>query len=219
MANQKRPTASQLRYLLVMREADTDGAVHSVDVARILGVKKPSVYSVMNAFSEAGWIRKGRYGAAVFTEEGRKLSDRYAAACRTIETILSAHFPSLTDIGAVACTLLSALSDEGIDALAKGQIPTPGEQSDAPTKGQAPTPGEQSDAPAKGQVPVHGELSDAPAKGQVPAHGELSDAPAKGQVPAQGEQKTSEALSGAPEEPDIQSEQKINRKRDRVWQL
>ena len=204
MANQKRPTASQLRYLLVMREADTDGAVHSVDVARILGVKKPSVYSVMNAFSEAGWIRKGRYGAAVFTEEGRKLSDRYAAACRTIETILSAHFPSLTDIGAVACTLLSALSDEGIDALAKGQIPTPGEQSDAP---------------AKGQVPVHGELSDAPAKGQVPAHGELSDAPAKGQVPAQGEQKTSEALSGAPEEPDIQSEQKINRKRDRVWQL
>ena len=118
MANQKRPTAAQLRYLLVMREVLEDGAVHSVDVARALGVRKPSVYSIMNAFSEAGWIEKDRYGAAVFTEEGERLSERYAAACHAVEGALTEHFPTLSDVRSVACTLLSEISDESLDTLA-----------------------------------------------------------------------------------------------------
>lgn len=125
MANQKRPTAAQLRYLLVMREVSEDGAVHSVDVARALGVRKPSVYSIMNAFSEAGWIEKGRYGAAVFTEEGRRLLNRYASACYAVEDALTAHFPTLSDVRAVACTLLSELSDESLDALAGAETQAP----------------------------------------------------------------------------------------------
>ena len=118
MANRKRPTAAQLRYLLVMREISEDGTVRSADVARALGVRKPSVYSIMNAFSEAGWIEKGRYGAAVFTEEGRRLLNRYASACYAIEDALTAHFPPLSDVRAVACTLLSELSDESLETLA-----------------------------------------------------------------------------------------------------
>lgn len=118
MANSKRPTAAQLRYLLVMREVEEEGAVHSVDVARALGVRKPSVFSVMNTFSEAGWIEKDRYGAAVFTKEGARLTDRYAAACHVTEAALLAQFPGLSDPRTVACTLLSELPEESLELLA-----------------------------------------------------------------------------------------------------
>lgn len=124
MANSKRPTAAQLRYLLVMREVKKGDAVHSVDVARALGVRKPSVCSVMNAFSEAGWIEKGRYGAAIFTEEGERLSERYAAACRVTEEALTAHFPDLADVRTVACALLSELSEASLDTLVASESAT-----------------------------------------------------------------------------------------------
>lgn len=72
-------TAANIRYLLVINELDkNDGVgVRSVDIARQLGVKKPSVHTMINTLCEKGFAAKEKYEEIHLTPEGRKLAAQY----------------------------------------------------------------------------------------------------------------------------------------------
>lgn len=52
MTNRRTLTASNIRYLLTMKELDRDGCgVRCVDLASALNLSKPSVHNMMDTFS------------------------------------------------------------------------------------------------------------------------------------------------------------------------
>ena len=105
-------SSAHLRYLLVIdRLSEEGGAVSSVEVARALGVKKPSVARMLETLQEKGLAEKERYGKIALTPAGAETARRYR---RQLER-LAAGFPGmglcLTEPEALAAAgaLLAAL--------------------------------------------------------------------------------------------------------------
>ena len=105
-------SSAHLRYLLVIdRLSEEGGAVSSVEVARALGVKKPSVTRMLETLQEKGLAEKERYGKIALTPAGTETVRRYR---RQLER-LAAGFPGmglyLTEPEALAAAgaLLAAL--------------------------------------------------------------------------------------------------------------
>ena len=79
---QKMDSASLEDYLRALFElADETGTVHSVEVARSLGVSKPSVHRAVGILAEHGYLTAEPYSPIVLTEagkeRGRALERRY----------------------------------------------------------------------------------------------------------------------------------------------
>jgi Mn-dependent DtxR family transcriptional regulator len=75
-------SASLEDYLRALFElADETGTVHSVEVARSLGVSKPSVHRAVGILAEHGYLTAEPYSPIVLTEagkeRGRALERRY----------------------------------------------------------------------------------------------------------------------------------------------
>ena len=64
-------------YLEAIVELETSSeSVRSVDIARYLGVSKPSVSRAMTTLKSAGFVMQEPYGRITLTAEGRKKADR-----------------------------------------------------------------------------------------------------------------------------------------------
>ena len=50
---------------------ENDDHAHSADIARALGVSKPSAFKALQILNEQGYIEKESYGAVTLTEKGR----------------------------------------------------------------------------------------------------------------------------------------------------
>ena len=79
-------TDANLRYLFTIYEiAQTKMDVSSMEVARALGVTKPSVVRVLDALMRRGLVVKERYGKIYLTDRGVFTVRYYAALIQTIE--------------------------------------------------------------------------------------------------------------------------------------
>lgn len=120
MGEQKPLTATHLRYLLAMRELEGAGeGVRSVNMARALGIKKPSVHTMLNTFRDMGLVRKDAYGSAFFTREGRELADCYSRYYRAVAAMLRDWLPRCGALDAAAYALLAELPRDSLEDLAR----------------------------------------------------------------------------------------------------
>lgn len=62
--------------------------VRSVDIAKALGVSKPSTFSALQNLSEQGCIKKESYGAVTLTENGRLLAESVQKKHKAIRILL-----------------------------------------------------------------------------------------------------------------------------------
>ena len=68
-------TVNQIRFLLaVLSLSPLDEDIASKNIARILGVTRPSVHGMLEQMIERGFIEKARYGSARLTAEGLTLA-------------------------------------------------------------------------------------------------------------------------------------------------
>lgn len=65
--------------------------ISSVEVAKALGVQKPSVNKMLENLREKGLVEKVRYGKIALTEEGCGIASR----CRAQMVRISNHFPEM----------------------------------------------------------------------------------------------------------------------------
>ncbi len=120
MANHKTLTASNIRYLLAMRELSSDlSGVKSKDIAASLGLSKPSVHNMMDTLTDMGLVSKNAYGAAFLTEQGIALADRYSKCYDIFYSLLSQYPGSIENLSGVVCYLLSQMTENGIDNMDK----------------------------------------------------------------------------------------------------
>lgn len=118
MAIQCELTASNIRYLLVMKGLENNKCgVRCVDIANALGKSKPSVHNMMNSFIKMGIISKSSYGACFFTEYGNALAEQYKKLYGTVKEHLTKAFPGVYDKELAVCSLLAVLPPDYLEAL------------------------------------------------------------------------------------------------------
>lgn len=120
MANTKTLTASNIRYLLTMKELGrADGGARCIDIAAALKLSKPSVHNMMESFVKSGLVCKNAYGMAYFTDAGREVAERYARYFDAVGVMLARNFPRAADLRDAACLLLAEIPDEDLEALCR----------------------------------------------------------------------------------------------------
>ena len=115
MADRKRLSASNIRYLIHMKRLEReDGSIRSVDIASALGCTKPSVHKMMEFFIQSGYLKKDPYGAGRFTEEGDRIASRCCRYYQAVEKRIGEDFPHLNDVQNVVCTILAEAAEEDL---------------------------------------------------------------------------------------------------------
>ncbi len=65
------------------------GRVRSVDIAKYLGVSKPSVNKALSILQEMGYVNKPDYGDVTITDEGRKKAQTVALKHKALTRLLT----------------------------------------------------------------------------------------------------------------------------------
>ncbi|MCT4660857.1 MAG: metal-dependent transcriptional regulator [Tissierellales bacterium] len=94
------------------------GHAHGAEIAKRLGVTKPSVSKAMKYLKEKGLIVKEHYGTITLTSEGRSVSKRIYKNHRLITLFLEDSL-KLKKVEAEknACKIEHVISDEMIEAI------------------------------------------------------------------------------------------------------
>lgn len=120
MTNRRTLTASNIRYLLTMKELDRDGCgVRCVDLASALNLSKPSVHNMMDTFSELGIISKTSYGVAHFTDSGNDTAHRYGHYYEIVSESLRCMFPDIGDLQMAVCSLLLEVPQDSLEHMSR----------------------------------------------------------------------------------------------------
>jgi DtxR family transcriptional regulator, Mn-dependent transcriptional regulator len=82
-------SSSAEEYLLTLYRLETSGErAGSSQLAKMFGVKAPSVTGMLRRLSERGWVRYQRYRPPELTEEGRRVAVYLIRRHRLLETFL-----------------------------------------------------------------------------------------------------------------------------------
>lgn len=112
-------TVNQIRFLLaVLSLASMDEDIASKNIARILGVTRPSVHGMLEQMIERGFIEKARYGSARLTSEGLTLARALEARRDKLTHLFIRRDGFPIDEALIASTnLMSVLKEESLQAL------------------------------------------------------------------------------------------------------
>lgn len=109
-------TENYLEAILILEEKNKQ--VRMSDIAKMLGVSKPSVNKAMSVLRDSGWILQQKYGAILLTDEGRKYAtkvyDRHKLFKRFFIEVLKLPEPVAEED---ACHMEHCVSDETMDKL------------------------------------------------------------------------------------------------------
>jgi DtxR family Mn-dependent transcriptional regulator len=103
----------------ILRIKKEQGYVRSVDVAEMLGVKKPSVTYATKKLKEEGYITTDHAGMLVLTDEGKRIAEKTYGRHRTMTDFFERLGVSPEQAEKDACLIEHDLSDETYDALCR----------------------------------------------------------------------------------------------------
>ena len=104
-----------LKCILVLGEKNHH--VRSVDVAKEMGVTKPSVSNAMKKLRKEGLIKLDENGYIVFSDAGRQIAEKIHSKHLLITKVLMRIGVSERTASKEACMIEHAISDETYDCL------------------------------------------------------------------------------------------------------
>jgi Mn-dependent DtxR family transcriptional regulator len=106
-------------YLEAILELETkNSVVRSVDIARFLGVTKPSVSRAMTNLKNEGYVLQEPYGDITFTDKGRNKAVRIHELHHIITDFLVSSLGISPDLAeADACRMEHVISPEVVQAM------------------------------------------------------------------------------------------------------
>jgi Mn-dependent DtxR family transcriptional regulator len=94
------------------------GHAHGVDVAKRLGVSKPSVTKAINYLKDQGYVNTQKYGTITLTDKGRELSAGIYNNHKLIKLFLEHSLKLSADQASInACKIEHILTDEMLEAI------------------------------------------------------------------------------------------------------
>ena len=113
-------------YLRILYELSGQGTVHAVDVARELGLSRPTVSVALRELAQDGYVQlNGR--RLLLTEQGRTIAEEISARNRFFRELLEKLGMSSQAAQRDAAALASAISAEGYQAFQKAMAEKTGE--------------------------------------------------------------------------------------------
>ena len=112
-------TVNQIRCLLaILALTRMEEDVASKNVAKLLGVTKPSVHKALEILVNKGLLEKAHYGSARLTAAGMELAERLEERQEKLVLLFSQTLGLSLDEGSAAATLLmSELKEESLTKL------------------------------------------------------------------------------------------------------
>lgn len=111
-------TSSNIRYLLAIKNLEKDGrGVRCVDIARELGLSRPSVHNMTDTLVEMGLVTRNASSAASLTKRGEDIAERYGRYYASVSKLLIENFPNIDNIQTAACFLLSEVPEGNLKAF------------------------------------------------------------------------------------------------------
>ena len=112
-------TANQIRFLLaILSLTAIDEDIASKNIARILGITRPSVHGMLEQMVERGLIEKAHYGSAKLTDEGLALAQALEARRdRLMLLFIRRDGLPMNEALIAATSLMSVLKEESLQAL------------------------------------------------------------------------------------------------------
>ena len=109
-------TANQIRCLLaILALTRMEEEVASKNVAKLLGVTKPSVHKALEILVNKGLLEKAHYGTAKLTTAGMELAERLEERQERLVLLFSQSFGLTMDESSLAASLLmSELSETSL---------------------------------------------------------------------------------------------------------
>ena len=106
-------------YLEAILELEAkNSVVRSVDIARFLGVTKPSVNRAMSNLKKEGYINQEPYGDVTFTQKGRNKASRIHELHHVIKDFLVKSLGIDVDVAETdACRIEHVISPETVKAM------------------------------------------------------------------------------------------------------
>ncbi|NLZ52410.1 MAG: metal-dependent transcriptional regulator [Thermoanaerobacteraceae bacterium] len=97
---------------------DSHGHAHGVDIAKRLGVSKPSVTKAINDLHARGFVNKQKYETITLTEKGRMISEKIYNNHQMISVFLehSLELPA-DEADKIACRMEHILSEKVLEAI------------------------------------------------------------------------------------------------------
>lgn len=118
MANQNIAISpSVVRYLLVLDRLQCPSGIRTVDVARELGIRKPSAHTMLNNLRCANIVTKDSNGAVHLTHYGRALTAQYRMYYNAMVDALSMVLPKTADLRRAASTLIAEIDEDTLNAM------------------------------------------------------------------------------------------------------
>lgn len=97
---------------------NTHGHAHGSEIAKRLGVSKPSVTKAMNSLKEKGFINKETYGTITLTKKGKEISKEIYNHHKLITRYLMDSLNLTEEMAAEnACKMEHVVSNEMIKAI------------------------------------------------------------------------------------------------------
>jgi DtxR family transcriptional regulator, Mn-dependent transcriptional regulator len=94
------------------------GHAHGVEIAKRLGVSKPSVTKAIKYLKDQGFVNTQKYGTITLTEKGKELSEKIYNNHHLIERFLEHSLQLSSEQASInACKMEHVLSDEMFDAI------------------------------------------------------------------------------------------------------
>lgn len=112
-------TVNQIRFLLAVLSLTPMGEdIASKNIARILGITRPSVHGMLEQMIERGFVEKAHYGRARLTTEGLVLARALEARRDKLMLLFIRRDALPLDEALMAATsLMGALKEESLQAL------------------------------------------------------------------------------------------------------
>lgn len=97
---------------------NSHGHAHGVEVAKRLGVSKPSVTKAINYLNDQGLVNKQKYGTITLTEKGREISEGIYINHKLIELFLEHSLELSAEEASInACKMEHVTSDKMLEAI------------------------------------------------------------------------------------------------------
>jgi DtxR family Mn-dependent transcriptional regulator len=113
-------TESQEDYLKMISFLSDAGEVRVTDIARCLGVSKPSVLKALKSLEEKALINHERYGSVLLTEKGKGLAAEIRERHELLKNFLRLKLNvSEVNAGKDACRMEHILSEETVELIIK----------------------------------------------------------------------------------------------------
>lgn len=112
-------TASQIKYLITIYHLDiSNTGTRCVDIAKNLGISKPSVHTMLQTLCAMKLIKKTKVGSVFLMEEGKTTASQYSQYYQIVCHHFEKYFLLPHNVAKrTAFTVISSLSTDNIEIM------------------------------------------------------------------------------------------------------